>query len=192
MLDLGTVRKTLLRHQPSLEEPPPGTGTEAAVALVLHEPAGRPPEILFIERALREGDPWSGHMAFPGGRRDAGDRDLQETAARETLEEVGVELGPPLGRLDDFSGARVRPILVAPFVYEVPERPPLELSHEVNDAVWVPVDWILDPRSTVAYRHERSPGGESYPALRYRRFTVWGLTYRVLRNFFEILDLSLD
>lgn len=157
---------------------------------MLHQPAGGAPELLFIERAKREGDPWSGHMAFPGGRRHGSDPDMQATAARETHEEVGIELGPPIGQLDDFAGTRnpeVAPLVVAPFVYEMRERPETVPNHEVADTVWIPLPEILDPRSAVEYRVERASFREGFPAIRYDRFTVWGLTYRVLGNFLEIL-----
>ena len=61
--------------------------SRAAVALVLRGPA-EAPGILFIKRASRDGDPWSGQMAFPGGRYDPADESEKETAIRETEEEV--------------------------------------------------------------------------------------------------------
>jgi 8-oxo-dGTP pyrophosphatase MutT (NUDIX family) len=166
----------------------------AAVAIVAYEPAGGRPELLFIERAVREGDPWSGQMAFPGGRWSASDAHLAETAARETLEEVGVKLAAPLGRLDDFEGSRAatpRSIVVAPYVFAVPERPPLVLSHEVASTVWVPLDWILSPDSAVLYAFRREAYGGTFPAVRYDRYTIWGMTYRILASFVGVLGFAL-
>ena len=94
---LDEIRARIRAHDATLAEPD-GEVRQAAVALILHEPDGSSPEILFIERAKREGDPWSGQMALPGGRRDTEDRDLQTTAARETFEEVGISLRTPLER----------------------------------------------------------------------------------------------
>jgi len=51
------------------------------------------PEVLFIKRAARTGDKWNGHVALPGGKRDPEDEDDETTAAREALEEVGIDLG---------------------------------------------------------------------------------------------------
>lgn len=50
------------------------------------------PEILFIKRAGRVGDRWSGHTALPGGKRDPSDEDDRAAAIRETKEEVGLDL----------------------------------------------------------------------------------------------------
>src|ERR1700680_3050243 len=76
----------------------------AAVALVLRQGA-RGLEILLIKRAEHMDDPWSGHVALPGGREEPADASLQETAVRETLEETGIDLardGEVLGALDDL------------------------------------------------------------------------------------------
>ncbi|MEE9278908.1 MAG: CoA pyrophosphatase [Myxococcota bacterium] len=180
---VGTYRANVVTHMSD-------DVMRAAVALILHEPEAGSPEILFIERATREGDPWSGHMALPGGRQEPEDADLQATAARETLEEVGVALRDPVGRLDDFSGSRnprVPPLIVAPYVYEMASRPEVTVNHEVSSAVWIPVQWILQPESSVEYEVERAELGQTFPAIRYDRYTVWGLTYRILTNFFEVL-----
>src|SRR5262245_21586169 len=112
------------------------TGTRrAAVAVVLHE-GGPHPEMLFIERARRLGDPWSGHMAFPGGRVDRDDADERAAAERETLEEVGLDLrdAERLGRLDDLHAGvpLVSSLVLSAFVYRT-ERPlPLRTNHEVR------------------------------------------------------------
>jgi 8-oxo-dGTP pyrophosphatase MutT (NUDIX family) len=187
---LAEIRSQLAGYKAQRSPVPERPPNEAAVALVLHEPTTGGPELLFIERARREGDPWSGQMAFPGGRREGYDLDLQVTAARETHEEVGVTLSAPVGQLDDFAGTRnpqVRPLVVAPYVYVVEERPPIVTNHEVADTVWVPLSWMLDPASAIEYRFEHGSYQDRFPALQYDRFTIWGLTYRVLGNFLDVL-----
>lgn len=200
MPTLEEIRAQLAEYRPTTTPSDERPAFEAAVALVLHQPGGRDgqidrsAELLFIERAERQGDPWSGHMAFPGGRREAHDFDLQGTAARETLEEVGIELPEPLGSLDHFNGSRnvrVPPLLVAPYVYAVSERPKLTENHEVNATVWVPLRWILAPDSWVEYEIEREGMRVAFPAFRYDDYTVWGLTYRILRNFFSVLGRAI-
>ncbi len=103
MPGLEHIRTAFSGHEPELIERP--TGRRAAVAVVLREIDGRP-EVLLIERATKEGDPWSGHMAFPGGRVEDVDGSIQIAAERETFEEVGVSLegAELIGRLDDLQG----------------------------------------------------------------------------------------
>jgi 8-oxo-dGTP pyrophosphatase MutT (NUDIX family) len=192
MPDLSSIRERLGLHEAVCADPADAEMV-AAVALILHEPADGPPELLFIERAHREGDPWSGQMAFPGGRQETDDPDLQGTAIRETFEEIGVRLGEPIGRLDDLSGSRGgnRRILVAPFVYALGQRPDLRPNHEVNSAVWVPLRWILNPDSAVEYRLELKGFRGRYPAFSYAGYTVWGLTYRITGNFMQVIGRGL-
>lgn len=190
MLDVEEVRAKLERHRPRL------AGGEvkpfAAVAMIL---AGGPvdPDLLFIERARRCGDPWSGQMAFPGGRIESGDRDLRCTAERETREEVGIELsqGELLGRLDDQEGRRTgagRGRVIAGWVYHLERPPALRLSHEVEEALWVPSSVLLDPEQHVTYDVEHIPG--AWPGILVghpERHIVWGLTLRFLRSFLAIV-----
>jgi 8-oxo-dGTP pyrophosphatase MutT (NUDIX family) len=137
-------------------------------------------------------------MAFPGGRMEAGDPDLAVTAARETLEEVGVALGAPVGRLDDLTNARmrqreprVRPITVTPFVYVCESRPSVVHNYEVASTVWIPFEHILQPSAASAYRMDAPNFKGSFPAFVYQRYQVWGLTYRIIETFAALFDLSL-
>ena len=160
------------------------------------------PEVLFIERAEREGDPWSGHMAFPGGRFDPGDRDLRHAAVRETWEEVGLDLSEaePLGRLDDLHGQRsagVPSIMIAAFVYHLSDSSPppvLKLNHEVQQVLWLPLQELHE-----AARHVEHPlgsrVGRRMPGIEVGepgRHIVWGLTYRFLEVFFEVVGRPLQ
>lgn len=192
-LRMRDIRERLLAHRPALIGET--ESWRAAVALVLLAPrTGGEPELLFIERARREGDPWSGHMAFPGGRRDPADADIAATAARETREEVGLALGRPIARLDDQAGnprqSTLGPLVISPFVYEVAERPRLAPNREVNSTVWIPVPWLVHPDAAVQYKFERDSVQLAFPAVRYESYTVWGLTYRILVNLFGVLGVA--
>lgn len=193
LLDLPRIRARVGAHRPTLATEAGEGHLLASVALVFHQSPGGPPELLFIERARKEGDPWSGQMAFPGGRRDGRDADSAATAARETFEEVGLPLGAPFARLDDFSGSRnprVPPLVVSPYLYEVDHRPELVPNAEVQSTVWIPVPWILHPDASFDYRFQREEFAGTFPAIRYDRYTVWGLTYRILGNLFAVLGLD--
>ena len=119
---------------------------EAAVALLL---LADPDRLLLIRRADRVGDPWSGHLALPGGRREDGDRDLLETAIRETREETGLLLNPlwHVATLDDMAPTSpfLPPILVRPFVFRLEAEQHPGLSDEVAQAGWVDLALLVEP-----------------------------------------------
>ena len=159
----------------------------AAIALVLLEvDAGL--EVLLIERAERNGDPWSGHMALPGGHLEATDLDLGATAERETLEEVGLDLrgsGERVGRLSDRAPIRGLPIAVRPFVYVLQARPVLTLSEEVRQALWVPIAPLQRGERRTLFNFSRAGEERQFPAWDIDGHIVWGLTYHVLEEFFR-------
>ncbi len=189
-MKLDRIRSALAGHRPDTTAA--AGKRRAAVAMVLR-PAEAGPEVLFIERARHDGDPWSGHMAFPGGRVEPGDEHVRRAAERETLEEVGVDLeaAESLGRLDDMEGhhvAGVPRMVVSAFVYHLSGPANLEPNHEVAEAFWFPVGSLLDPGRHVGYATER-PGLGTLPGILVgvpERHVVWGLTYRFLEGFFRI------
>ena len=162
----------------------------AAVAVVLREGASGI-EILFIRRAEHPEDPWSGHMAFPGGRSEPGDADLRATAGRETAEEIGVDLAreaEELGALDEVRAmARMRPVdlAISPFVFRLRNPVAVALSAEVRSAHWLPLDDLLGPapHSTMDYVHQGAT--LQFPCLRVEELVIWGLTYRMFMSFQE-------
>lgn len=170
-----------------------GDHLQASVALVLR--ARDHLDLLLIKRATSERDPWSGHMALPGGRRDGADQDLEATARRETLEETGVDLGAwatPLGRLDDVtpSSPRLPRLTISPFVFGVPGDVEARVaSREIERIFWVPVEQLRDPASRGDVSIPLPGGARSFPAFRVVGEHVWGLTYRIIHRF---LDLYAD
>lgn len=164
--------------------------SRAAVSLLLR-PMAHDLEILLIRRATSKRDPWSGHMALPGGRRSGAEKDL-DTAIRETHEEVGIDLntaGMLLGRLDDVQPSPGGPqIAVAPFVFAVPTRTKVRPDPgEVADTIWIPVEHLADPASAAEHLHVLPGGGEHrFPALAYHDYVIWGLTHRMLIQFLGI------
>lgn len=189
---LQTIVSRVAVHEPRIHRPT-GAGFHAATAVVLTEEPD--PSLVVIRRASRHGDPWSGHAALPGGRREDRDPDLATTARRETAEEVGIHIDEPVGRLDDIGG-RSHAGVVSPFVFTVPERVPLVPEPaEVAAAHWVPLHVLTDPahRSRHPSRHVGP-----WPAWSWRTglepplddLVIWGLTHRTLRNFLEIAGLD--
>ena len=159
-------------------------GRQAAVALMIREREGI--EVFVIKRADRAGDPWSGHMALPGGRREPTDVDAYHTARRETLEEVGVDLseGKLLGRLDDMGPRSAgRQFVVSTFVVALDAEPGRLDPNEVAEAFWVPVEGLVEEDVEIA----DFPG--SWPAFTYKeRYVIWGLTHRILMQLWALIS----
>lgn len=163
----------------------------SAVALILREEPEEP-QMLFIRRASRHDDPWSGDLAFPGGRIEAADRHAQAAAEREVREEIGLHLQADqfIGRLDDIAGAHL-PVIVSCFVYQIRNPSPLSLSDEVAQTFWIPLSRIADAR-----RH--GPAAVSFNGQTFSRPAIdllgpghrvlWGITYRLVMNFLDCLS----
>jgi 8-oxo-dGTP pyrophosphatase MutT (NUDIX family) len=171
-----------------------GAARYAAIALVLRPSSVGEPELLMIKRAEAEHDPWSGHVACPGGRMEPGDRDLEETAIRETWEETGVDLardGRILGTLDDISPRTptLPPLVIRPFVAIVKPEAKIVESPEVAEAFWVPLAAIRETTAwSRAFVSIRGVGEREVDVFRHGDYTVWGLTHRALTQFVGLLE----
>jgi 8-oxo-dGTP pyrophosphatase MutT (NUDIX family) len=167
----------------------------AAVALLLRLGASGALELLLIKRAEYASDPWSGHVALPGGRQEPGDATLLHTAIRETREEIGIDIpgqGMVLGVLDELgpSTPRLPPLTILPHVAIVERALPLTLSREVADAFWVPLALLRDPAASREVDLDLATGVRRVRSLSYKEHIIWGLTERILRQFFALLDAS--
>ena len=168
---------------------------DAAVAVIFRVSASDALELLMIERASREGDPWSGHIAFPGGRAEPWDRSLLDTAVRETREELGVDLaadGRVLGALTRLgpSTPRLPSIDIAPFVALLAHEVSLVPSEEVAGAFWVPLAVL---QTADISRDVEIPVGGALRTVRafvHGRYTIWGLTERIIRDLLSRLEVS--
>jgi len=185
-INLTTIKSKLAERPPRLDTN--GLKSPAAVALILRQgstDAGL--EMLFIERSRHPRDPWSGNLAFPGGRVDPGDNGTRAAAERETLEELGLDLntGEHLGQLDDITGAYL-PVRISCHLYHLPLLPQLKANHEVTRWFWFPLDELTNPtRHTCSELYWQGENrtisginllGEGEPLL-------WGITYRLVMQF---------
>ncbi len=181
-----------LSRQPEHGSEPLDGHTEAAVALVLR--AATDLEVLLIKRAESERDPWSGHVALPGGRREPEDPNLTQTAIRDTSAETGVELsssGWSLGRL-----GRVVPrhpmlprITITPYVFGVPgEIEANANSFEVDRVLWVALPVLLDPKTRGTTTIQLPAGPAHFPCYWVDGHAVWGLTFRILSEFGDLAN----
>ncbi len=161
---------------------------QSAGAVVLRDSPRRGIEVLLARRAEREGDPWSGHMSFPGGRRHGDDRDLRITAERELVEETGLAIDAggerlPSGLGDLVTRAHEKPVpmLVRPFVYQLTRRRPRwKLSHEIREVVWVPLDYFADERNRVPLEWRFAGTDWVLPSYVFGGRRIWGLTLMIL------------
>jgi 8-oxo-dGTP pyrophosphatase MutT (NUDIX family) len=193
--DIATIRAALgsrLQEAAPFQPHP----DRAAVALAL---AGTGDELLLclIRRVEHPGDPWSGHMALPGGRASAGDLSARAVAEREAREEVSLDLGDAhwIGALSELpvriAGVETS-MALAPFVYHIgPAAPPLTANHEVAEAYWAPLADLWDQNNASELRLERNGVAMVYPAIRFREHLIWGLTHRVLTLFSDLIGLPL-
>lgn len=187
---IARLRASLASRRAVEAEDEPGV-RRAAVALIFRSGGAGSPELLFIKRAEYPGDPWSGQIAFPGGREEKGDSSLQETAMRETREETGIDLaheGVVIGVLDDLRPRRVRlpAVVVRPYVAVVQRDEPLELSSEVALAFWIPFGTLAEKESwredTVFARGVQI----NARVFRHDDHVIWGMTERILAQLLEL------
>jgi 8-oxo-dGTP pyrophosphatase MutT (NUDIX family) len=163
--------------------------TSAAVAMILRNRA-KCLEVLLIQRAPHELDPWSGHLAFPGGKVENSEKP-RAAAERETLEEVGIDLRQAacLGPLAEITGLTL-PVRVSGYVYFLADECELALNaEEVSAAFWVALDLLTAPERRLLTTVFFDGGAHDVPAIRlpYPNTPVlWGLTYRLVMEFIEL------
>lgn len=175
-------------------ETPQSVQKRAAVAAIVRDHQQHGPEVLLIRRAEHPQDPWSGHMAFPGGREEPGDHDILHTAVRETLEEIALDLrshAQLLGRLDELPAVargRRTGLTIAPFVFELTrDVGRIAHNHEVAEVLWAPLGPMMRGELSTTFHYELGNQKLELPAFDVQGRTVWGLTYRMLESLFALL-----
>ena len=158
---------------------------DAAVSLLLKE-SDEEFEILFVERVENPVDPWSGQMAFPGGKRSSEDQNLMQTVVRETLEEAHINLLDRcrfLGTMTTLTSDQKPEMEVLPFVFVLQHEPAIELNRkELERFIWVSVEELYQNEGSVKLEF-----GE-FPAYIVSNNVIWGLTYRILKNLQFLLN----
>lgn len=165
------------------------TVSRAAVAAIV-APVRGAAHMLFIRRATVEGDPWSGHTAFPGGRLDETDASDEAAVCREVLEEVGLDLkhlGTGLGRLSDVVSPPLKyRVVVTPFVYLLDAAPTLELeASEVADALWLPLSALIAGEGRGTFRYKFRGQAVDLGCVDLGGVRIWGMTLRILDELLE-------
>ncbi len=187
MNPINQIRAQLAANSPKLVNM---DGKRHAVVAMIIKFSEDEPEVLMIERAHHERDPWSGHLALPGGRVEAQDFQPQDTAERETWEEIGVRIDGAdlLGRLSDIEADGIS-IAISCFVYSLTSVPKFKLeSAEVADAFWFPINAMNDPERATTIRQDTTNGHRSFPAIKVpgKSQPLWGITYKLLQDFLSL------
>ena len=203
MLTVADIRTALGRRRPTVPAPPfTPEWRNASVAMALAG-EGDGLEACFILRTVRDGDPWSGQVALPGGRAEPGDPDAAAVAERETFEEIGLHLTRDqcLGALPVQPLYRIGPRgSLSPFVYHL--GPGFvrggsagwraTLNHEVSEAFWAPLRHLFDPGAATRIEWARPGRAETvHPGIDFEGRVIWGLTLRVLGTFADLVGKRL-
>ncbi|MBT6793364.1 MAG: CoA pyrophosphatase [Gammaproteobacteria bacterium] len=190
-LQIESIEARLANQTFTTQEIVPGQ-REAAVALVL-QPKVSGLRALFILRAKKEGDPWSGQMALPGGHRETIDADLVETARRETHEEIGLDLNQAGRYLGSLAGIRANPragfdLVVTPQVFALEDKAvPLQPNEEVAEVLWGNLDEMISGRSLTDASFPEFQREGTFPGYQVGAQVVWGLTFRMINDFFDLI-----
>ncbi len=160
----------------------PGSGELTASVAVPARDSDGGLELLYLLRAQRGGDPWSGHISFPGGKIEASDAGPREAAIRETREETSLDLTKAefVCRLDD-QATHFNRVHVAAFVFTVANAPALSLNHEIRSAFWIPLTDLMDEGRHIRTVVSGEWGEREVPAINLLSGegpVLWGLTYR--------------
>jgi len=194
MIDIAAIADKLEHFVPA-RHPARREGRRSAVTVLLH-PFDELPAVLMIERAQREGDPWSGQMGFPGGRMGKDDDHAYGAAIRECAEEIGLDLhchGHYLGRLSDLTThirQGIHGMYVTPFVFALETVPEMLPNHEVADIVWVPLAFLADPANRSSFLLERDDISFDAPCYDYEGRCIWGLSLAMLDELLRVAGLA--
>ena len=161
---------------------------DAAVVLLLRA-SDQEFQVLVVKRAEKSTDPWSGQTAFPGGKRDPKDRNLKETAVRETLEETSINLFEGcrfLGSMNPVRSTQRPEMRILPFVVLQEKEQNIKLNEELTEYFWTPLKELVHCKGSVKYRCEE------HPAYIIGNNIIWGLTYRILHNLLSLLSAIVE
>lgn len=186
------IRTVLASHSPKEVKDP--HRRHAAVAMILKQGKNdRGIDVLFMQRTEHDADPWSGNLAFPGGKIDEEDGNPLKAAIRETQEEIGVDLARAdlIGQLDDIAGAYL-PVTVSCYVFLLSEyEPEMILNEEVRETFWFPLKELGQPERHQTARVNWNNGLRLVPGidlLGKRGPALWGITYRLVMQFLDLID----
>ena len=173
----------ILELSKRLKQNTEGLDVQAAVVALLKE-VDQEFQVLFVNRAEKSTDPWSGQTALPGGKRNCEDQDMKETVVREIMEETGINLLDGcrfLGVLEPLRSTQKPEMQILPFVVLQEKKQIIKLNEELTGYFWTPLKELVKHEGTIKYNFEE------YPAYILEKRIVWGLTYRIMQKLLSLL-----
>jgi 8-oxo-dGTP pyrophosphatase MutT (NUDIX family) len=164
---------------------------EAVVAILLWDEQGRGLQTLLVQRAERDGDPWSGQIGLPGGRVKENGESPRAALHREVDEEVGISLedvGEELGSLSVGHPMRQMEMRVQPWVYGLWTKPKVSLGDEIASSFWVNLAELPSKKGTSQIMIR--DWTRKVEAFTVEGKVVWGFTYRVLTELLPVLKIA--
>ena len=175
--------KSLIEKLTKQLSPEPWSDAQAAVAILV-KPIQNDLEFFLVKRAEVDDDPWSGDMAFPGGKKSPQDETLVDTAVREVLEETSIALNEKtvVGFMQPVYSSVRKSLAVQPVVYRFDEYPDVELNYELTKFIWAPLSQIRQGKTNATVK------GWEGPVYMVQGETVWGSTFRMLEKILKLLE----
>ena len=155
----------------------------AGVAAIFRVNNGRL-ELLLVKRTVVQGDPWSGDMAFPGGKRTAQDKSIFDTIKREVYEETNIDLEKShcLGVMEAEMSSVKRNLAVVPYLFLVNEPPEITLNEELDAYYWTEFSKLKWRKGRSLVKHL------DVPVYDVGEERVWGLTYGILTRMIALVE----
>lgn len=169
---------------------PPENFVRASVAVILNV-LNNDLNLLLIKRTENPKDPYSGHVAFPGGKISSEDNEPIDTAVRETFEEVGIDLircGTYLGGLDDIKPLNPNgpKFIVSPYIFILKDSVNPKINYdEVEDSMWVSINHLSDKENRRIRIKERNGEIIEDYVYSYQKYLIWGMTGRIINSFIK-------
>ncbi len=190
-MDAMNIREEIRRNfDPPGTSLDPGKGLLASAVLVMLCERGGDYGIWFIKRTEYKDDAFSGHVAFPGGKKKQDDATLLDTAFREVGEELGFDTWKEVEILGEMDFVRpytpsVRRYAVKPFVAMIDGEVEFVPNYEVSEFFCVPVSHLVNPKNQDVRERKRDGKVIDDHVFAYRNHIIWGLTGRILNEFFK-------
>ena len=160
--------------------------SEAAVVVLL-KITDKKIQVLFVNRAEKSSDPWSGQTGLPGGKRNSEDKDVMKTVIRETLEETCINLLNGcqfLGIMEPFRSTQKPEMRIVPFFFIQNKEQNIKLNEELTGFFWVSLRELIKHEGTIKYNLI------DYPCYVIENRVIWGLTYRIINKLLSILSIN--